>query len=191
MKIGIPKEVRPGEKRVATTPGVAAQLMKLGFEVAIESGAGVEAKFADAAYMEEGVKVLKSAKEIWNESDIILKVRGPEHHPDLKTDEVELMREGQVVISFLWPAQNQDLLKKLAAKKVTYMAMDSVPRISRAQKLDALSSMANIAGYRAVVEAAQLFGRFFTGQITAAGKIPPAKVSALNDWDGAAAGDRG
>lgn len=176
MKIGIPKEVHAGEKRVATTPEVATQLIKLGFEVAIEAGAGSAAHFSDASYVEAGVTVVKSAKEIWTESDIILKVRGPELNPDLKTEEVDLLKENQILISFLWPAQNPDLLKKLAEKKVTALAMDMVPRISRAQKMDALSSMANIAGYRAVVEAAQHFGRFFTGQITAAGKIPPAKV---------------
>jgi len=176
MKIGIPKEVHAGEKRVATTPEVAKQLMKLGFEVAIEAGAGSAANFSDASYIEVGVTVVKNAKEIWTESDIILKVRGPEFNSDLNTEEVDLLKENQIFISFLWPAQNPDLLKKLADKKVTAMAMDMVPRISRAQKMDALSSMANIAGYRAVVEAAQHFGRFFTGQITAAGKVPPAKV---------------
>ncbi len=176
MKIGIPKEVHDGEKRVATTPDVARQLIKLGFEVAIQSGAGAAANFPDAAFSEAGVKVVSDAKAVWDDSDIILKVRGPEHNPDLKTDEVNLLHAGQILISFIWPAQNPDLLKQLADKKVTVLAMDSVPRISRAQKLDALSSMANIAGYRAVVEAAQHFGRFFTGQITAAGKIPPAKV---------------
>ncbi len=179
MKIGIPKEVHAGEKRVATTPDVAKQLIKLGFEVAIETGAGSAAHFADASYVEAGVTIVKNAKEIWAESDIILKVRGPEMNPDLKTDEVDLLKEKQILISFLWPAQNPDLLKKLADKKVTAMAMDMVPRISRAQKMDALSSMANIAGYRAVVEAAQHFGRFFTGQITAAGKVPPAKVMVI------------
>ena len=112
---------------------------------------------------------------MWSDSDVILKVRAPQNHPDAG-DEVELLNSGTVLISFLWPAQNPELLDKLAAKGVTAMAMDSVPRISRAQKLDALSSMANIAGYRAVVEAANHFGRFFTGQITAAGKVPPAKV---------------
>jgi NAD(P) transhydrogenase subunit alpha len=176
MKIGIPKEVHAGEKRVATTPEVAKQLIKLGFDVAIEAGAGSAANFSDASYVEAGVTVVKNAKEIWTESDIILKVRGPELNPDLNTEEVDLLKENQIFISFLWPAQNPDLLKKLADKKVTAMAMDMVPRISRAQKMDALSSMANIAGYRAVVEAAQHFGRFFTGQITAAGKVPPAKV---------------
>ena len=176
MKIGIPKEVHTGEKRVATTPEVAKQLIKLGFDVAIEAGAGSAANFSDASYVEAGATVVKNTKEIWTESDIILKVRGPELNPDLNTEEVDLLKENQIFISFLWPAQNPDLLKKLADKKVTAMAMDMVPRISRAQKMDALSSMANIAGYRAVVEAAQHFGRFFTGQITAAGKVPPAKV---------------
>ncbi len=180
MKIGIPKEVHDGERRVATTPEVASQLIKkLGFEVAIQSGAGVTANFSDAAYSEVGVAVVEDAKKIWNDSDIILKVRAPEFNPDLKTEEVDLLHEGQIIITFLWPAQNPDLLKKLSEKKVTALAMDSIPRISRAQKMDALSSMANIAGYRAVVEAAQHFGRFFTGQITAAGKIPPAKVMVI------------
>ncbi len=180
MKIGIPKEVHAGERRVATTPEVAGQLIKkLGFEVAIQSGAGVAANFSDAAYTEAGVTVAADAKTIWNDSDIILKVRAPEFNPDLNTEEVDLLHERQILITFLWPAQNPDLLKKLAEKKVTALSMDSVPRISRAQKLDALSSMANIAGYRAVIEAAQHFGRFFTGQITAAGKIPPAKVMVI------------
>ena len=179
MKIGIPKEVHAGEKRVATTPDVAKQLIKLGYEVAIEAGAGSGAHFSDSSYVEAGVTVVKNAKEIWTDSDIILKVRGPELNPDLNTEEVDLLKEKQILISFLWPAQNPDLLKKLAEKKVTAMAMDMVPRISRAQKMDALSSMANIAGYRAVVEAAQNFGRFFTGQITAAGKVPPAKVMVI------------
>lgn len=179
MKIGIPKEVHAGEKRVATTPDVAKQLMKLGFEIMIEAGAGAEAHFSDASYADAGVTVVKDAKEIWDESDIIMKVRGPEVHPDLNTQEVDLLKENQILISFLWPAQNSELLQKLADKKITALAMDMVPRISRAQKMDALSSMANIAGYRAVVEAAQNFGRFFTGQITAAGKVPPAKVMVI------------
>ena len=179
MKIGIPKEVHAGEKRVATTPDVAKQLIKLGFEVAIEAGAGSEAHYSDASYVEAGVTVVKNAQEVWTDSDIVLKVRGPELNPDLNIEEVDLLKEGQIYISFLWPAQNPELLKKLADKKVTAMAMDMIPRISRAQKLDALSSMANIAGYRAVVEAAQHFGRFFTGQITAAGKVPPAKVMVI------------
>ena len=175
MKIGVPKEIHEGEKRVATTPEVIGHLRKLGFEVIVETGAGSLANFSDALYTEAGATIANDAKSVWNDSDIILKVRGPE----LNGPEIDLLKEGQILISFLWPAQNPDLLKKLADKKVTAMAMDMVPRISRAQKMDALSSMANIAGYRAVVEAAQNFGRFFTGQITAAGKVPPAKVMVI------------
>ena len=176
MKIGVPKEIHDGEMRVATSPDVATQLQKLGFTVAIEAGAGRTANFEDEAYRQAGVTVLGDAASVWSSSDIILKVRAPERHPALNVDEVDLLRPGQMLIAFLWPAQNPDLLKRLAAKGVTALAMDSVPRISRAQKMDALSSMANIAGYRAVIEAAEHFGRFFTGQITAAGRIPPAKV---------------
>ena len=175
MKIGVPKEIHEGEKRVATTPEVIGHLRKLGFEVIVEAGAGNGAHFSDALYTEAGATIANDAKSVWNDSDIILKVRGPE----LNGPEIDLLKEGQILISFLWPAQNPDLLKKLADKKVIAMAMDMVPRISRAQKMDALSSMANIAGYRAVVEAAQNFGRFFTGQITAAGKVPPAKVMVI------------
>ena len=179
MKIGIPKEIHDGEKRVATTPDVAKQLIKLGFEVLVESGAGEGSHFSDTSYADAGVTVVEGAKNIWEVSDIIFKVRPPEFNSSLNSEEVDLLHEKQVIITFLWPAQNPDLLKKLAEKKVTALSMDSVPRISRAQKMDALSSMANIAGYRAVVEAAQHFGRFFTGQITAAGKIPPAKVMVI------------
>ncbi len=170
MKIGVPREIYAGEKRVATTPEVAAQLMKLGFEVAVESNAGAAASYPDALYQEAGCNIAATADEIWSDSDIVLKVRGPE------SEEAAKLKSGQTLISFLYPAQNPELLQQLTERGVTAMAMDSVPRISRAQKVDALSSMANIAGYRAVVEAAQHFGRFFTGQITAAGKVPPAKV---------------
>ncbi len=170
MRIGIPKELHDGERRVATTPEVAAQLQKLGFTVAVETGAGAAANFTDDAYAAAGGTIVPTARELWTTSDIVMKVRGPQ------PQEVELLKAGQTLISFLWPAQNPELLTTLSAKGVTTLAMDMVPRISRAQKMDALSSMANIAGYRAVVEAAQHFGRFFTGQITAAGKIPPAKV---------------
>jgi len=176
MRIGVPREIHEGDRRVATTPDVAAQLQKLGFAVAIEAGAGMAAAFDDAAYRAAGVTVVDDTRQLWSSSDIILKVRPPERHPVLNQDEVDLLRQGQTLITFLWPAQNPDLLKRLAAKGVTALAMDSVPRISRAQKMDALSSMANIGGYRAVIEAAEHFGRFFTGQITAAGRIPPAKV---------------
>ncbi len=176
MKLGIPKEIHPGEKRVATTPDVAEKIKKLGFEINIESGAGLLSNFSDEAYKEAGCTIRKNAKTLWKNADIIMKVRPPESHPELAIDETELLSKGKHLISFIWPAQNDALMKKLAAREVTVLAMDSVPRISRSQKLDALSSMANIAGYRAVVEAAQHFGRFFTGQITAAGKVPPAKV---------------
>jgi len=170
MKIGVPKETHPGERRVATTPDVAAQLMDLGFDIAVESGAGVAASYADEAYKKAGCDIVADAAAVWRDADIVLKVRAPDDH------ETGLLRKDQTLISFLWPGQNPELLNALTSSGATAMAMDSVPRISRAQKMDALSSMANIAGYRAVVEAAQHFGRFFTGQITAAGKIPPAKV---------------
>ncbi|USF89252.1 Re/Si-specific NAD(P)(+) transhydrogenase subunit alpha [Candidatus Endoriftia persephonae] len=176
MKIGIPKECHEGEQRVAATPETAERLRKLGFSVAIEAGAGAEANFSDDAYREAGVEIVEDTKTLWGESDIVLKVRAPEIDHQACRDETELLREGATLISFIWPAQNPELMEKLKARKATVLAMDSVPRISRAQKLDALSSMANIAGYRAVVEAANNFGRFFTGQITAAGKVPPAKV---------------
>ena len=169
MRIGVPKELFAGEKRVATTPDVAAQLIKMGFDVAVESNAGATASYSDAAYEAAGCSVA-SVDDIWSNSDIVLKVRGPNE------EETARLKSGQTLISFLWPAQNPELLKQLTERGVTAMAMDSIPRISRAQKVDALSSMANIAGYRAVVEAAQHFGRFFTGQITAAGKVMPAKV---------------
>jgi len=176
MQIGVPKEIHTGEKRVATTPDVVTQLKKLGFDVAVEAGAGDAANFSDDAYRQSGATVIDGTEQLWSSSDIILKVRAPQRHPDSGADEVDLLRSGHVLISFLWPAQNPELLTRLAEKGVTALAMDNIPRISRAQKLDALSSMANIAGYRAVVEASQNFGRFFMGQITAAGKIAPAKV---------------
>ena len=176
MKIGIPKEIHHGEMRVATTPEAAAQIIKLGFSISIESGAGLGANISDEAYKEAGVEIVADTKALWKQSDIIMKVRAPELNLKLAIDETELLSPGATLISFIWPDQNEELLKKLAANVVTVLAMDSVPRMSRAQKLDALSSMANIAGYRAIIEAAQHFGRFFTGQITAAGKIPPAKV---------------
>ena len=176
MKIGVPKEIHAGEARVATTPDVATQLQKLGFSVAVESGAGAAASFSDDAYRAAGGEIVGDTRTLWQQADIILKVREPEAHPGLGIHEIELLRAGQTLIAFLWPAQHPDLLQQLAARGVTAIAMDMVPRISRAQKMDALSSMANIGGYRAVIEAAEHFGRFFTGQITAAGRIPPAKV---------------
>jgi NAD(P) transhydrogenase subunit alpha len=170
MQIGIPTEIYANEKRVATTPEVAGWLQKLGYTVAIEAGAGEKANFSDQAYRDAGVETISDTSEVWASSDIILKVRAPE------PSEIEHLSAGKTLVSFIWPAQNESLLKELAATGANILAMDSVPRISRAQKMDALSSMANIAGYRAIVEASHEFGRFFTGQITAAGKVPPAKV---------------
>jgi len=170
MRIGVPRELHAGEKRVATTPEVAAQLIELGFGVAVEKDAGARASYSDEAYAAAGCEMVDGAKDLWAGSDIILKVRAPE------AGELAMLRADQTLIAFLAPGQNPDLLERLTTSGATALSMDSVPRISRAQKLDALSSMANIAGYRAVVEAAQHFGRFFTGQITAAGRIPPAKV---------------
>ena len=173
MRIGVPKEIHVGERRVATTPDVAAQLIKLGFDVAVEASAGAAANYSDSTYKNAGCELVATADGIWSNSDLILKVRAPEG------GEADTLRPDQTLICFLWPAQHPDLLKQLTDSGATAMSMDSVPRISRAQKMDALSSMANIAGYRSVVEAAQLFPRFFTGQITAAGKVPPAKVMVI------------
>jgi NAD(P) transhydrogenase subunit alpha len=176
MKIGIPKEIRPGERRVAATPETVSRLMKLGFEVSVETQAGAGASFDDAEYSTLGATVIQSARELWAHSDIILKVQPPELNAGLRVHEAELLREGGVLVSFIWPGKNGELVERLAARGATVLAMDQVPRITRAQKMDALSSMANIAGYRAVIEAASFYGRFFTGQMTAAGKVPPAKV---------------
>ncbi|MBF0138516.1 MAG: Re/Si-specific NAD(P)(+) transhydrogenase subunit alpha [Magnetococcus sp. DMHC-1] len=179
MKIGIPKEIHPGEKRVAATPDSVVQLGKLGFTVLVEAGAGDEAKFTNQSYQNAGAEIVPDAKSLWAAADIVLKVRAPIQHTRLKRHEADLLREGATLISFIWPAQNKELLDRLAARKATVIAMDAVPRISRAQKMDALSSMANIGGYRGVIEAANQFGRFFTGQITAAGKMPPALVMVI------------
>ncbi len=169
--IGVPKETFPLEKRVATVPEVIEKLRKLGFSIAVESGAGEGANVSDADYTAAGATVLADAKALYGASDIVFKVRAP------SMDEVALLKEGQTLISFIWPAQNPDLMQALAAKKVNVLAIDCLPRtLSRAQKMDALTSMAGISGYRAVIEAANAFGRFFSGQITAAGKVPPAKV---------------
>ncbi len=176
MKIAIPAEIHPDEKRVAASPEMVEKLVAAGFEVVVESGAGVGASFGDEAFAAAGAEIARDTESTWAAGDIVLKVRPPEFHDALDRHEAELLREGAHLIGFVYPAQNDELLKQLAARKVTVLAMDSVPRISRAQKLDALSSMANIAGYRAVVEAANLYGRFFAGQITAAGKVAPARV---------------
>ncbi|MEP0260600.1 Re/Si-specific NAD(P)(+) transhydrogenase subunit alpha [Sulfitobacter sp.] len=170
MKIGTPKEIFEGENRVAMTPDSALQLQKLGHTCVIETGAGAAAGFDDAAYEGAGVEVVNTAAALYKAADVVAKVRPP------SDAEVKRLRAGQTLISMFNPAGNKELMEAAAAKGATVMAMDMVPRISRAQKMDALSSMANIAGYRAVIEAGNNFGRFFTGQITAAGKVPPAKV---------------
>ena len=176
MIIFVPKESYPGENRVATTPNVVKQLIKLGYEVSVQREAGLNANFSDTAYKEAGALIVEGDASSWKTAQVILKVRGPAFNSILNVEEIDLLEKDQTLISFIWPAQNRNLLEAFAAKKVNLIAMDSVPRISRAQKMDALSSMANIGGYRAIVEASSQFGRFFTGQITAAGKIPPAKV---------------
>ena len=170
MKVGALKELQDGETRVAITPSSAAHLKKLGHEVFVESGAGARAGFTDEAYTAAGVSVEPTAADLTRDVDVVVKVRPP------REDEIERMHAGQTLISYFQPAQNPDLLELARKQGITAIAMDMVPRISRAQKMDALSSMANIAGYRAVIEAANNFGRFFTGQVTAAGKVPPAKV---------------
>ncbi len=175
-KVVIPKESFAGEHRVAASPDTVRGLRKLGYDVAVEQGAGVAASFSDDAYREQGAEIVGDARALWQSGDIVLKVRGPQQHPQLGQHEADLVREGAAFISFIGPAQNPDLLEKFKARKITALAVDQIPRITRAQKLDALSSMANIAGYRAVIEAAQHFGRFFGGQSTAAGRVPPAKV---------------
>ncbi|MDP1651093.1 MAG: Re/Si-specific NAD(P)(+) transhydrogenase subunit alpha [Rhodocyclaceae bacterium] len=170
LRIGVPREVHAGEKRVAIVPDTVARLIKLGFAVTVESGAGQAANFGDDAFLAAGAQIAGNATGLYGSADLVFKVRAP------TPDEIELLKSGTTLVAFIWPAQNPELMAQLAARQLTVLAMDSVPRISRAQKMDALSSMANIAGYRAVIEAAQHFGRFFTGQITAAGKVPPAKV---------------
>jgi NAD(P) transhydrogenase subunit alpha len=176
MRIGVPKEIRAGERRVAATPESIGRLKKLGFEVLIESQAGAGASFTDDDYQNAGATLTADTRQMWAESDIVLKVQPPDVHSVLAVHEAELLRPGATLISFLWPGKNKDLVERLAAAKATVIAMDQVPRITRAQKMDALSAMANIAGYRAVIEAASYYGRFFTGQMTAAGRVPPAKV---------------
>ncbi|WP_431324695.1 Re/Si-specific NAD(P)(+) transhydrogenase subunit alpha [Rhizobium sp. YTU87027] len=170
MRIGVPREIVAAEARVALTPDSALQLQKIGYQCLVETGAGNAAGFSDEAYVAAGVEIIHSADALWSSSDVIAKVRPPE------ADEVAKLSSGKTLISFFYPAQNKDLLEQAQLTEANVIAMDMVPRISRAQKMDALSSMANIAGYRAVIEAGSNFGRFFTGQVTAAGKVPPAKV---------------
>jgi NAD(P) transhydrogenase subunit alpha len=176
VKLAVPKESRPGERRVAVTPENVARLTKLGFAVAVEHDAGAAASFGDDDYVAAGAEIVADTRAIWQTGDILLKVQPPEMHPTLGVHEADLLREHGTVISFLYPGKNTDIVQRLAARKATAIAVDQIPRISRAQKMDALSSMANIAGYRAVVEAASFYGRFFTGQMTAAGRVPAAKV---------------
>ncbi|WP_308569769.1 Re/Si-specific NAD(P)(+) transhydrogenase subunit alpha [uncultured Haemophilus sp.] len=168
MLIGVPKELLAGENRVAATPKTVGQILKLGFDVLIEHDAGFNASFEDQAFLDAGAKI-GTAQDVW-QADIIFKVNPP------TSEEIAQMKEGATLVGFIWRAQNPELMAQLTAKKINVLAMDAVPRISRAQSLDALSSMANISGYRAIIEAANAFGSFFTGQITAAGKVPPAKV---------------
>ncbi len=170
MKIGVPREGSAGERRVAATPGSVRRLKNLGYDVVVEAGAGIDASFPDDQYQDAGATIANDAEAVWSESQIVIKVDPPD------PNEIASAKPGSNLISFIWPARHEKLVDQLNKKRITTLAMDCVPRISRAQKLDALSSMANIAGYRAVVEAANEFGSFFTGQITAAGKVPPAKV---------------
>ena len=170
MIVGIPSEISANEARVAATPQTVKRLLKQGFDVIIQSNAGLKANFSDAQFQNAGAQIVKDASDVFSKSSIILKVKEP------SVEEIDMMLSGTVLLSYLWPAQNQPLLQKLADKNISAIAMDAIPRISRAQKMDVLSSMANIAGYRAVIESAFYFGRFLNGQITAAGKVEPAKV---------------
>lgn len=170
MKVVIPKELLATELRVAATPKTTTRLIKQGFEVYVETGAGLKAKYSDEEYQTAGAKIIQTAQELYSIADIVLKVQ------PLTEQEIAMLKKGTLVLSYLWPAQNQALLSKLAEAGINSIAMDAIPRISRAQKMDVLSSMANIAGYRAVIEGANYFGRFLNGQITAAGKVEPAKV---------------
>lgn len=173
MKVGIPKEIYPRERRVSATPDTVTKLAKLGLEVIVEAGAGDAAGYDDASYAKAGARIVPTAPTLFGEADLVLKVRPPD------TTEVRALKPGAVLIGFVWPAQNKALLELLVARKATVLAMDAVPRITRAQRMDALSAMANIAGYRAVLEAANHFERFLPGQITAAGRAKPAQVLVL------------
>ncbi len=174
--VGIPKEVHQGERRVAATPQTVLRYRKAGFGVLVERGAGDAAGCSDSAFVEAGAEIVDGVRDLWQRADLIAKVRGPEAHPGLGVHEADLIREGGRLVCFIWPGQNRELLERLASRRITALAMDCVPRITRAQKMDALSAMANVAGYRAVVEAAHSLPRFFAGQMTAAGRVDPAKV---------------
>ncbi|HEY8088635.1 MAG TPA: Re/Si-specific NAD(P)(+) transhydrogenase subunit alpha, partial [Polyangiaceae bacterium] len=180
MRIGIPKEIYPGERRVAATPMTVAKMRKLGLEVLVQAGAGEASDYADGLYIETGATIVPDAAALWEKADLVLKVRPPQafgegdaHH------EADLLREGAALIGFIWPGQNPSLVERLNRRRATVLSMDAVPRITRAQKMDALSAMANIVGYRSVLEAASALGRFLGGQMTAAGRVPPAKVLVL------------
>jgi NAD(P) transhydrogenase subunit alpha len=179
ITVGIPKEIYPNERRVAATPDTVQKIRKLGLDVVVEAGAGEESNFPDGAYVSAGATIANAAEEVWAAADIVLKVRGPMFRPGTTVHEADLMKAGATLISFFWPAQNKELIERMAKRKVTVLAMDAMPRITRAQRMDALSAMANIAGYRAVIEAANAFGRFFPGQVTAAGRVKPAQVFVL------------
>ena len=170
MNVTVPKESDPLEKRVAIAPDNVAAFAKLGYDVRVEAGAGESANFPDSTYESAGATIVSDRSEAWSQADLLLKLDPP------TMEEASMIREGASLIGFAYPARNEELLKALGEKKINFLGMDCVPRISRAQSMDALSSMANVAGYRAVVEASHQFGRFFTGQITAAGKVPPAKI---------------
>jgi NAD(P) transhydrogenase subunit alpha len=176
MRIAVPRERRVGERRVAATPETTRRLVQLGFAVAVETNAGAGAAFSDEEYRAAGADVVADPRRLWAETELILKVQPLDEYTDLGAHEADLLRPGVVVISFLWPGKNQQLIQRIAARGATALAVDQIPRTTRAQKMDALSSMANIAGYRSVIEAASFYGRFFTGQMTAAGRVPPAKV---------------
>ncbi|HET6279643.1 MAG TPA: Re/Si-specific NAD(P)(+) transhydrogenase subunit alpha [Polyangia bacterium] len=179
MIVGIPKEIYPHEGRVGATPETVQKIRKLGLEVLVQAGAGDVADLSDGAYVEAGATMVADAATLWGKADLILKVRPPTFLPGGKRHEADLMKEGATLIGFFWPAQNKELIERLAARRATVLAMDAVPRITRAQRMDALSAMANVAGYRAVIEAASHFGRFFPGQVTAAGRVKPAQVLVL------------
>jgi len=179
MRIVVPKEIQSGEKRVATTPDITEKLIRKGFRVSIQKDAGLAASYSDDAYREAGAEIIEESASLYAGADIILKVRAPQNNPESEVHELDLIPKGSLLICFLWPAQNKGMLEALAERGINALSVDSIPRISRAQKLDALSSMANIAGYRSVIEASNQFGRFFAGQITAAGKVPPARVMVI------------
>jgi NAD(P) transhydrogenase subunit alpha len=176
LTIGIPKEIYPDERRVAATPTTVQRLKKMGLDVQIEAGAGLAAGFSDTDYIDSGAAIVNEAAKVWATSDLVLKVRPPMALAGSDYDEPLLLKKGAALVSFIWPAQHKELLEKLSRRGAVALAMDCVPRITRAQKMDALSAMANVAGYRAIIEAAEQFGRFIPGQMTAAGKVAPARV---------------